>query len=55
MLAHLGDAWDELDSTTEETPTGDARGRPDETGQDLRNRVQAVCLQKNYELGVLPI
>ncbi|EFP76773.2 uncharacterized protein PGTG_02234 [Puccinia graminis f. sp. tritici CRL 75-36-700-3] len=55
MLAHLGDAWDELDASTNDTPTGEAMGRNDDTPKDFRNRVQTICLEKNYKLGVLPI
>ncbi|EFP75138.1 uncharacterized protein PGTG_01731 [Puccinia graminis f. sp. tritici CRL 75-36-700-3] len=55
MLAHLGDAWDSLEQSTEDGPATAARGSPEDTAKEHRELVQAHCLEKNYLLGVLPM
>ncbi|EFP79523.1 uncharacterized protein PGTG_05844 [Puccinia graminis f. sp. tritici CRL 75-36-700-3] len=55
ILAHLGDAWAELDVSINDHPGSDGPGVNEETAQEVRDVVKANCLDINYLLGVLPI
>ncbi|EFP78485.2 uncharacterized protein PGTG_04441 [Puccinia graminis f. sp. tritici CRL 75-36-700-3] len=54
MLAHLGDAWDLLDSSIDEAGPGRDVSH-EETARGFRDSVQVKCLDLNHSLGVLPI
>ncbi|EFP92408.2 uncharacterized protein PGTG_18233 [Puccinia graminis f. sp. tritici CRL 75-36-700-3] len=55
ILAHLGDAWAELDVSINDHPGSDGPGVNEETAQEVWDVVKANCLDINHSLGVLPI
>jgi hypothetical protein len=55
ILAHLGDAWANLEAPVNDHLGSEGTGVNEDTAKEHREVVQAKCLDINYSLGVLPI
>ncbi|KNE90635.1 hypothetical protein PSTG_15953 [Puccinia striiformis f. sp. tritici PST-78] len=56
MLAHLGDAWDEMDeSALNDVGDPAPHGRRTSAEEAHRNEIQRKCLDLHYSVGTLPI
>jgi hypothetical protein len=57
ILAHLGDAWAELDVSVgvNDHPGAQGASGNEDTAKEHWDVVQAKCLEINYASGVLPI